>query len=40
MTDFTCPECGAERPSEIHLDWCTYDGPDFADYPGDDDDDD
>lgn len=22
-----CPICGAERPHEMHLDWCTYDGP-------------
>lgn len=31
MDEFTCPVCGAERPSEVHLDWCTYDGPDFTD---------
>jgi hypothetical protein len=22
-----CPVCGAERPEEMHLDWCDYDGP-------------
>lgn len=22
-----CPVCGVERPEEMHLDWCTYDGP-------------
>lgn len=26
-----CPQCGALRPGEVHLDWCTYDGPE----PGD-----
>jgi hypothetical protein len=31
MEDFICPICGVERPDEIHLDWCTYDGPDFFD---------
>lgn len=30
-----CPQCGALRPAEPHLDWCQYDGPE----PGDDDDD-
>ena len=34
-----CPICGAERPEEMHLDWCTYDGPepeeDDAYRPGD-----
>jgi hypothetical protein len=30
----TCPICGAERPEEVHLDWCTYDGPE----PDEDDD--
>lgn len=24
---FQCPICHAERPDEVHLDWCTYDGP-------------
>ena len=28
---FICPVCHAERPDEIHLDWCDYDGPDMAD---------
>jgi hypothetical protein len=23
----TCPICHAERPEEVHLDWCTYEGP-------------
>lgn len=32
MDEFTCPICGVERPGEIHLDWCNYDGPDFSDY--------
>jgi hypothetical protein len=27
MEPFTCPICHAERPEEVHLDWCTYDGP-------------
>ena len=31
MPDFTCPACGAQRPDEYHLDWCTYEGPDFSD---------
>jgi hypothetical protein len=22
-----CPKCGADRPTEPHLDWCDYDGP-------------
>lgn len=22
-----CPICGVVRPTEMHLDWCTYDGP-------------
>lgn len=22
-----CPICGVERPEEVHLDWCTYEGP-------------
>ena len=22
-----CPICGADRPEEVHLDWCTYEGP-------------
>lgn len=22
-----CPICGVDRPAEMHLDWCTYDGP-------------
>lgn len=29
MTGFTCPICKAERPEDVHLDWCTYEGPDF-----------
>jgi hypothetical protein len=27
MSYFTCPICKVERPEEVHLDWCTYDGP-------------
>lgn len=30
-----CPQCGALRPAEMHLEWCQYDGPE----PGDADDD-
>jgi hypothetical protein len=22
-----CPKCGVNRPEEMHLDWCDYDGP-------------
>jgi hypothetical protein len=22
-----CPICGADRPEEVHLDWCDYEGP-------------
>ena len=36
MTGFKCPVCGAERPDEVHLDWCDYDGPDTSDLEGDD----
>lgn len=24
---WTCPICKAQRPEEVHLDSCTYDGP-------------
>jgi hypothetical protein len=24
---YICPICKVERPEEVHLDWCTYDGP-------------
>jgi hypothetical protein len=27
MNNFTCPICHANRPEEIHADWCTYAGP-------------
>lgn len=36
-----CPICNADRPREIHLDWCTYEGPepeDDGDYDDDEDD--
>lgn len=26
-----CPRCGADRPDEVHLDWCDYDGPEPTD---------
>jgi len=31
MDEFDCPVCDAHRPDEVHLDWCTYAGPDFYD---------
>lgn len=32
-----CPICGAERPVDMHADWCTYDGPEPDDDDHDDD---
>lgn len=30
-----CPICKVDRPAEVHLEWCTYDGPEPA--PDDED---
>jgi len=37
MDEFICPICGTDRPRELHLDWCTYEGPDFYNEEEDDD---
>lgn len=30
MSDFfICPVCKEERPTNPHLDWCDYDGPEI-----------
>lgn len=31
MEPFTCPICRQPRPEEYHLEWCTYEGPDWSD---------
>jgi hypothetical protein len=38
MEPFICPVCRADRPRQVHLDWCTYEGPDFDDTEVSDDD--
>jgi hypothetical protein len=35
-----CRVCKADRPEEVHLDWCTYDGPEPDDHYDDFDDED
>lgn len=40
MEKFRCPICGVERPEDIHLDHCTYEGPDFGPNGEDPDDED